>query len=330
MKDLSYEIKNNINERRKNSMYLNFRNNSLIKSSKKNIIGLSSKDISLSNKYDNEDSEEEKENEEEKLFRLREERKKFLIELLTESPKQSNRKKGYKLRPLNQSKYSLNKTLNKNHVLTEPNSISNSMPKFMSIKEKRKWELKLKKEKERKEREKERKENQKILNEIKNIRKLKKNREIFRSNLNRLYGYNQRFLFFNSKLKKEKCDNLDKYQDNILRVSSINLSRDNMLKLYTDLKNIKLNSELAKPLPPINFKLLVDHSLDEGNERKKYRKLGSVKKFSEMDDYEKEMYKIKINNRHEKMNITNNKLLYKMYEILPEHVVETIYGKKRK
>ena len=42
------------------------------------------------------------------------------------------------------------------------------------------------------------------------------------------------------------------------------------------------------------------------------------------------MYKIKINNRHEKMNITNNKLLYKMYEILPEHVVETIYGKKRK
>ena len=49
-----------------------------------------------------------------------------------------------------------------------------------------------------------------------------------------------------------------------------------------------------------------------------------------MDEYEKEMYLIKTNSRHEKMNVNNNKFLYKMYEILPEHVVETIYAKKRK
>ena len=329
MIDLAYELKSNINESRKNSMLLNFRKNSLIKSSKKIIFSSPSKEKRIYNKYDDEDSEE---NEEEKLFRIRQRRKEFLIKLLTESPNQNKRKRNNRLRPLNQTKYSLNKTLSvKSQILTDLSDDSKSMPKFMSLKEKRKWELKLKKEKERKEKEKEKKENQKILKEIKNLKKLKKNREVFRSNLNRLYGYNQRFLFFNAKLKKKKCDNLDKYQEDILRVSSINLSKDNMLKLYSDLKNIKLNSDLAKPLPPINFKTLINHSLDEGFEQKKrYGYKVQLKKFSEMDEYEKEMYKIKINTRHEKMNITNNKLLYKMYEILPEHVVETIYGKKRK
>ena len=279
---------------------------------------------------DEEDSEKEEEDEKTKLLRLRQERTDFLIKLLTESPRESTKKK--KLKPLNQSKFSLDKSINstnRSNILTEPNQISKSLPKFYSLKEKRKWERKLKKEKERREKEKERKENQKIMKEIKILRKAK-NREIFRSNLNRLYGYNNRFLFYNAKLKKEKWNNLEKYQEDILRVSSINLSKDNMLKLFSDLKTIRINSEQAKPLPPINFKALVHHSLDENNTKKKFGIRAQNKKFSQMDEYEKEMFMIKTNSRHEKLNNSSNKLLYKMYEILPEHVVDSVYGKKRK
>ena len=103
-----------------------------------------------------------------------------------------------------------------------------------------------------------------------------------------------------------------------------------MLKLFSDLKTIRINSEQAKPLPPINFKALVHHSLDERREKKIFGIKTPIKKFSQMDEYEKEMYMIKTNSRHEKLNNTNNKFLYKMYEVLPEHVVDTIYAKKRK
>ena len=43
----------------------------------------------------------------------------------------------------------------------------------------------------------------------------------------------------------------------------MNLSRDYLLKLFNDLKNIRMNSEKVKPLPPINFKSLIDHSLNK-------------------------------------------------------------------
>ena len=148
--------------------------------------------------------------------------------------------------------------------------------------------------------------------------------------LNKLYGYNKQYLFYKAKLKNEKWNNLEKYQEGILRVSSINLSKDNMLKLFSELKNIRLHSEQIKPLPPINFKALVHHSLDECRQKKKFGMKIHNKRFNEMDEYEKEMYMIKTTSRHEKMNINHNKFLYKMYEILPEHVVDTLYNKKRK
>ena len=122
---------------------------------------------------------------------------------------------------------------------------------------------------------------------------------------------------------------MEKYQDDILRLSSINLSRDNLLKLYSDLKNIRINSEEVKPLPPINFRTIITHSLTKKMKMKKGGYLPKSKKYKEMDDYEKEMYKIKVNNRHEKY-LSNNKFIYKMYEILPEHIVEKIYVKKKK
>ena len=172
-------------------------------------------------------------------------------------------------------------------------------------------------------------------NQTKENIKPKKQKYIFKSeefrktNLNRLYGYNKKFFKFKNSLKKSKDSELEKYQDDILRLSSINLSRDNLLKLYSDLKNIRINSEGVKPLPPINFRSLITHSLTKKKKVKKGGYLPKSKKFKDMDDYEKEMYKIKVNNKHEQF-FSNNKFIYKMYEILPEHIVEKIYVKKKK
>ena len=171
-------------------------------------------------------------------------------------------------------------------------------------------------------------------NEKKNSKKPKQ-KQLFKSvefrttNLNKLYGYNKKFFTIKENLKKNKDLELEKYQDDILRLSSINLSREHLLKLYTDLKNIRINSEEVKPFPPINFRTLITHSLSKKKKVKKGGFMPKTKKFKDMDEYEKEMYKIKVNRKYEKQN-ANNKLLYKMYEILPEHIVEKIYAKKRK
>jgi hypothetical protein len=170
---------------------------------------------------------------------------------------------------------------------------------------------------------------------INNKSKSDKQKSLFKSvqfrtnNLNKLYGYNKRFYKFKDNLKKNKDSELEKYQEDILRLSSLNLCRDNLLRLYTDLRNLRINSEEVKPLPPINFRSLINHSLEN---RKKVKTKGFMpknKRFKDMDEYEKELYKIKVNSKHEKMR-ANNKFLYRMYEILPEHLVEKMYVKKQK
>ena len=165
--------------------------------------------------------------------------------------------------------------------------------------------------------------------------KTEKPKNLFKSvhfrttNLNKLYSYNKKFYTFKESLKKNKDSELEKYQDDILRLSSLNLCRDNLLKLYTDLKNLRINSEQVKPLPPINFRSLITHSLENKKKTKNKGFLPKSKKFKDMDEYEKEMYKIKVNSKHEKLK-SNNKFLYRMYEILPEHLVEKMYVKKKK
>jgi len=149
------------------------------------------------------------------------------------------------------------------------------------------------------------------------------------TNLNKLYGYNKNYFSIKDNLKNSKDLELEKYQDDILRLSSMNLCRDNLLKLYSDLKNLRMNSEEVKPLPPINFRTLISHSLTK---RKKVREKGFLpkpKKYKDMDEYERELYKIKVNSKHDKI-LSNNKFLYRMYEILPEYLVEKIYVKKKK
>ena len=271
------------------------------------------------------DESEKEEDEETKKQRKREEYTNFLIKLLTETdtPKRKIMKKGFKLNPISLSKTSLDRSTSVKSLATQESN-SNIKKKYFTPKEPKKKKLLKGSEN------KEKKVNKKniILNEIK--LKQSKRKQFFHKNLDKLYGYNKKFLFYNAKLKKQKWNNLEKYQDDILRVSAINTSKDYMMKLSSDLKTIRINSEQTKPLPPINFRALVHHSLDQNKRKKIYGIKANNRNINQMDEYEKEMYKIKTSFRHKRLNTNNNKFIYKMYEILPEHVVDTLYIKKGK
>ena len=271
------------------------------------------------------DESEKEEDEETKKQRKREEYTNFLIKLLTETdtPKRKIMKKGFKLNPISLSKTSLDRSTSVKSLATqESNSIIKK--KYFTPKEPKKKKLLKGSEN------KEKKVNKKniILNEIK--LKQSKRKQFFHKNLDKLYGYNKKFLFYNAKLKKQRWNNLEKYQDDILRVSAINTSKDYMMKLSSDLKTIRINSEQTKPLPPINFRALVHHSLDQNKRKKIYGIKANNRNINQMDEYEKEMYDIKTSFRHRRLNLNTNKFIYKMYEILPEHVVDTLYIKKGK
>ena len=159
-------------------------------------------------------------------------------------------------------------------------------------------------------------------------------KDLNKMRLNALYGYDQNFIRSKSYLRKKKNTiNLDKYQDDILKISQRNLCKDHLYKLYTDLQCIKKNANMIRPLPPINYAALIMHSCNE--DKKLRRKLKSKKNFenkklTEMDDYEKELYEIKKSNELKREKFVRNNRMYKIYEILPEHVIDALYKKKKK
>lgn len=159
-------------------------------------------------------------------------------------------------------------------------------------------------------------------------------KDLNKKRLNALYGYDQNFIRSKSYLRKKKNTiNLDKYQDDILKISQRNLCKDHLYKLYTDLQSIKKNANMIRPLPPINYAALILHSCNEDNKLR--RKLKSKKNFEnkklkEMDDYEKELYEIKKSNELKREKFVRNNRMYKIYEILPEHVIDALYKKKKK
>ena len=151
--------------------------------------------------------------------------------------------------------------------------------------------------------------------------------------LNKLYGYNKKFIFSKSNILKNKnLIGLDIYQNKILKISQRKLSRDNLIRLYTELQTIKADAEMIKPLPPINYPALVIHSFREveDKDRHKLTKSYENKKLKEMDDYEKELYNIKKSNGFKRVRFVKNKRLYKIFEILPEHVVDVVFKNKNK
>ena len=149
--------------------------------------------------------------------------------------------------------------------------------------------------------------------------------------LDKLYGFDKTFYRSKKHLKKRRTCNecLENYQKKILKISGRTLSRDNLMKLYTELKEIKNVAEMSKPLPPMNFPALVLHSINEKkNNFTKGKWENENKNFSDMDDFEKEMYNIKKGKGFKKNKILLNKGMYKIYEILPEYVVDALYNQK--
>lgn len=159
-------------------------------------------------------------------------------------------------------------------------------------------------------------------------------KDLNKKRLNALYGYDQNFIRSKSYLRKKKYTiNLDKYQDDILKISQRNLCKDHLYKLYTDLQSIKNNANMVRPLPPINYAALILHSCNEDKKSRRRMKSNSIfenKKLKEMDDYEKELYEIKKSNEFKREKFVRNNRMYKIYEILPEHVINTLYKKKKK
>ena len=167
----------------------------------------------------------------------------------------------------------------------------------------------------------------------KKIKLIRSVNNINRKRLNALYGYDDFFLKSKKKLLKEKdSTELDNYQNDILKISQRNLRKEHIIKLFSELKYLKNDAEMIKPLPPINYPALIMHSFKEGEDRKNISRVPfDYKKYKDMDDYEKELYGIKkarISCKH--TIVEKNKRLYKILEVLPEHVINTIYKRKKR
>ena len=148
--------------------------------------------------------------------------------------------------------------------------------------------------------------------------------------LNALYGYDSNFIKSkNHLLKTKETVELGKYQNEVLKVSQRNLSRDYMIKLFAELQFIRRDADLVKPLPPINYRALVTHCFKEDNKKKQDISVDN-KGFKKMDEYEKELYMIKKNNTFKREKTKRNKRMYKIYEILPEYVIDALYNKRNK
>ena len=161
----------------------------------------------------------------------------------------------------------------------------------------------------------------------------KKNKSKIKNVLNKLYGYNKKYKFSkNTIFKNKNLIELDNYQNNILQISQNKLSRDNLIRLYSELQTIKTEANMIKPLPPVNFPALVIHSFKEVEDKENHRTTLSYekKKLKDMDEYEKELYQIKKSNGFKRTKIIRNKRLYKILEILPEHVVDVVFKNKNK
>ena len=89
-----------------------------------------------------------------------------------------------------------------------------------------------------------------------------------------------------------------------------------------------------KPLPPVNFKLIIDHSKEESkkNKNSKNKKNVPLKEIlnqkKEKDPFEEEMMNIKLNQTS--LLKKENPALLKVFYILPEYLVEALLLKKKK
>ena len=200
----------------------------------------------------------------------------------------------------------------KNKSIIDPKNLKNKTQNFLNEKEKKNIFIK----------------NNSSHNFISTLTKEKENNKKSKNSFNLLkqkrlddlYGYDSNFIKSkNHLLKKKDSFGLGKYQNEVLKISQRNLSKDYMMKLFTELQYIRRDADLVKPLPPINYRALVTHCFKRDDDKKK-----------DMDEYEKELYYIKKSNKFKREKTQRNKRMYKIYEILPEYVIDALYKKRNK
>lgn len=144
---------------------------------------------------------------------------------------------------------------------------------------------------------------------------------------NKIYGISIDYENSLDSIKKERNLSLLEHQNKLLQLST-NLRKPNLIKLNKQLRNIRMESSQVTPLPPLNFRNLVEHSHNEIQKERSRNKLSiqkNLKLDSIKDAYEIEMEKAKI--KHYKPTKENSNIA-RMYEILPEHIVEVFVKRK--
>ena len=145
-----------------------------------------------------------------------------------------------------------------------------------------------------------------------------------RKMFDKIYGISNLNRSSISKIKKETNLSLQEYHNKLLQLS-VNVDKANLIKLNKTLRNIRVESSQVQPLPPLNYKALVEHSKNEiKKELTKYR---ISLKMSLLMNAIKDEYEIDLEKERRTyvrpMKETAN--IKRMYEILPEYIVNVFF-----
>ena len=173
-----------------------------------------------------------------------------------------------------------------------------------------------------------------------------------KNKLSKVYKYENYFMKNKERVINSKDVDLEQYQENLLKLSGNTFCKDNMVRLYTELKNLRNNTETIKPLPPINFPALIRYTVEKNkinlinssHRRGGKNKINNIKEKmrskyntwssdNDVDEYEKELQLIKKSNKSGKyykyVNPNYQKYEMQKYALLPEYLVESLMKRKK-
>ena len=152
----------------------------------------------------------------------------------------------------------------------------------------------------------------------------------------KLYGITPEFQSAYENAKKKKHLPLMSYQNSMLNVYGKKaVERERFIDLSSRLKQIRENALMVKPLPPIDFKIIYEHSKNEmkNNEDMKLHKGRMKKKERKMlkhlilEHEHKDAFELEMENmsKHKRVNTTHN--IDKSLYALPQPVINILTKK---
>lgn len=136
---------------------------------------------------------------------------------------------------------------------------------------------------------------------------------------NRLYGTNKAQHDQYNKIRKERILTLTEHQNELIKLGT-NLGKGSVMKLLKEFKTLRIETSLTVPLPPINYNEIVEEA-KKSNLKDPNKHYNQAEK-SRVIDPDLEAIK---NYKKAKANPS----LMKMYEILPEYIVNIFAGRIR-